>query len=385
VLIILCAEAALRILYPHIIDRSAYQLNTDYLYSIKPGISKEFVREAVNGGDVVVWRANRHSFRGEELESTPDTPIIIVYGDSNIQARFSEIDDTFSGRLQDYLNRDHGVRTQVINAGVVGFGPDQSVIRMSEELTRFSPDVVILHVFADNDFGDLVRNQLFENSEGRLTRREARSDIATAIIAQHRSFRERIAGLLVVRMSRRLLGIDTPTPTEQWDDGEIDKALYRDRILAASRAEYSSYLASGAPAVEDHYDIDIALAPTSTSALAKIALMRAVLREARRVTRLHGAELMILIQPSTVDLTQNLDYLDYSYLEGFPEYRRNRLTSILEEICLQEGITYVNLFPAFLENNPNELFFRGRDNHWSPIGQNLAAQIAAERIAEKLP
>jgi hypothetical protein len=44
----------------------------------------------------------------------------------------------------------------------------------------------------------------------------------------------------------------------------------------------------------------------------------------------------------------------------------------------------MNRFPAFLEKNPNALFFRGGNNHWSVTGQNLAAQIAAKRIAEEL-
>jgi SGNH hydrolase-like domain, acetyltransferase AlgX len=384
VLIMLCAEGALRILYPYMVDRSAYQLNADYLYTVKPGISKEFVREDSNGGNVIVWRTNKDSFRGEELDSSAARPTIIVYGDSNIQARFSESENTFAKKLQSYLQRDHGLSTQVLNAGVVGFGPDQSVIRMSGELARYHPDIVVIHLFADNDFGDLVRNQLFEISSGRLTRRKSREDIASAIISQERSFRERVAGLLIVRMSRELLGINTRAPTERWDDEKIDKARYRDRILAASQAEYFSYLTEGPPSVEDHYDIDIAVNPDSESSQKKIALMRAILREARQVTRANGVELMVVIQPSVVDLTQNLDYLDYSYLDGFPQYRRDRLSSILEEICLLEGISYVNLFSAFLENNPEELFFHSQDNHWNEAGQDLAARRTASHIKEKL-
>jgi hypothetical protein len=384
VLIMLCAEGALRILYPHMIDRSAYQLHDEYLYSIKPGISKEFVREDANGGDVIVWRTNKDSFRGEELDATVALPTIIVYGDSNIQARFSEDGNTFTNKLQRYLQSDHGFSTRVLNAGVVGFGPDQSLIRMTGELARYHPTIVVIHLFADNDFGDLVRNQLFEIADGRLVRRQNREDIASAIIRQERSFRERIAGLLIVRMSQEFLGINTRMPTEKWDDGKIDKARYLERILAASRAEYVSYITGGAPTVEDHYDIDIAVNPDSESSQTKVALMRAILREARRVTVANDVKLLVVIQPSVVDLTRNLDYLDYSYLEPYPNYRRDRLTSIVEDICALEDIPYVNLFSAFSENNPEGLFFRSQDNHWNDAGQDLAAQRTASYIKENL-
>ena len=36
---------------------------------------------------------------------------------------------------------------------VVGYGPDQATLRMNDELPRYQPDVVVLGVFAGNDFG----------------------------------------------------------------------------------------------------------------------------------------------------------------------------------------------------------------------------------------
>jgi hypothetical protein len=86
----------------------------------------------------------------------------MVYGDSNVQARFSSLEDTFSHRLEIGLESRLGTKVDVINAGVIGFGPDQSLLRFIKDADVYRPNVVIFHVFADNDFGDLLRNRLFE-------------------------------------------------------------------------------------------------------------------------------------------------------------------------------------------------------------------------------
>src|SRR5439155_6628510 len=53
-------------------------------------------------------------------------------------------------------------RIEVINAGVDGFGPDQSLLRFEQEVDVYQPDIVVFHIFADNDFGDIIRNRLFD-------------------------------------------------------------------------------------------------------------------------------------------------------------------------------------------------------------------------------
>src|SRR6185295_4536691 len=61
---------------------------------------------------------------------------------------------------------------ETVNAGVVGYGPDQACLRMEAELSRLRPDLVVVAVLAENDYGDLVRNRLFElGPRGELVRR----------------------------------------------------------------------------------------------------------------------------------------------------------------------------------------------------------------------
>ena len=54
---------------------------------------------------------------------------------------------------------DYGV--QVVNAGVAAYGPDQACLALEADLAAgLDPDLVVLCVFAGNDWGDLLRNKL---------------------------------------------------------------------------------------------------------------------------------------------------------------------------------------------------------------------------------
>ena len=80
---------------------------------------------------------NNDSFRGPELNNESEYRII-VYGDSNIQARFSDSANTFTGQLDHYVKKSSFRDYEILNAGVVGFGPDQNLISLNWRQTSIS-------------------------------------------------------------------------------------------------------------------------------------------------------------------------------------------------------------------------------------------------------
>src|SRR6185503_7481910 len=104
---------------------------------------------------------NALGLRGDEPEPTANgRQRIVVYGDSFVEAEFSPLAETFPKRLEARL-RAAGVPLEVLNAGVVGYGPDQVCVRLEKELTQLRPDLLIVALASGNDYGDLVRNKLF--------------------------------------------------------------------------------------------------------------------------------------------------------------------------------------------------------------------------------
>jgi len=78
-----------------------------------------------------------------------------------IQASYSLLPDTYSEKLETKLSQNLKINIEVINAGVNGYGPDQISLRLADELDWLKPDIVIISIFTDNDFGDLLRNNIY--------------------------------------------------------------------------------------------------------------------------------------------------------------------------------------------------------------------------------
>jgi len=178
-IIIVLPEIILRILFPKKAEKittifstinyylsapSFIDFNKDYGYALKAGKEYSFKRNKLNGGDIIISHTNKNSFRGAELKDNPNKRII-VYGDSMIQALFSTLENTFAMKLEKYLSSDGLTDIEVVNAGIMGFGPDQSLIKFKNEADLYHPNLVIFSIFADNDFGDILRNRIFDLDE----------------------------------------------------------------------------------------------------------------------------------------------------------------------------------------------------------------------------
>ena len=377
-------EAGLRIVFPEKLVGSRFQFyrtplqyHPEYIYSLRPNLEWRYERDEINGGDIIPLQTNSRSLRGNELRSDSDVRIL-VFGDSNIEGRFSRLKDTFTSKLESYLNHKQDRDIEVVNAGTRGFGPDQNLIRLSLEVDSLDADMVVFHIFADNDFGDLIRNGLFDVEEGRLTRRylPQRSN------SLQRHISEFTSSLLITHAMKKFLKalsqLNAPT-TDQTAESYVAE------LIALTEAEYAAFKNDGDSPLNrgslstDHYDIDIAIHPASESSEKKIEIMEKIILEVRNLLRLKEIDLLVLIQPSVVDLTNNYE-VGHQYLERYSSYSRERLTSIVADICARLGIAHLNLFPVFLENEPETLFFQAVDDHWNESGQDLAAATAAELI-----
>jgi len=228
---------------------------------------------------------------------------IIVYRDSNVHAHFSERRHTFPVQLSHYLDK-YGVSdVEVINAGVSGFDPDQNLIRFTEEADIYRPALVVFHVFADNDFGDIIRNRLFSlDADGSLMRTNIKLSPPHSQV---------ISGLLTVKAIRKIIRLLAESDDE-----------YIDQLRKLCDTEYSAYKKEGkAPLLTlDYYDIDVALDSERDSSKTKIRLMEEVLKEASNVARKKNIKFLVLIQLSVIDLTVDNFQIGYKYLQKYPNY-----------------------------------------------------------------
>jgi hypothetical protein len=244
---------------------------------------------------------------------------------------------------------------------------------------------VVFHVFADNDFGDILRNRLVTlDARHALTRTEFRGTVDDEL-------QSRLSPLLLRRAAQRvredLDRLDDPTRTGP-RPLEVRQEIAVQGLIEAAEAEFATFTRGGRRVFShfaDHYDIDLALHPTSEAARVKVALMDAVLRKAKRTAADHGTHLLVLIQPSVIDVTEANAFVTAAFLSRYPDYRRDRLSSVVDDLCARAEIDRVNLFPVFTENDPDSLYFVVNDNHWNDRGQDLAARTTADHIQGRLP
>lgn len=354
---------------------SIYDWDTRCLYKPRPNSQKSYRRTPINGGQVNTVSINSQGYRGPELSTGHDRPRVIVYGDSFIEAEYSDFKDTFCEQLRGLVTKSVGKDVEIINAGANGYGPDQALLRMETELSTLRPQVVVLSVFADNDYGDLMRNKLFRLDDGGqlISNEWTRSPHCL-----HPGLRGRYEPTLWKLARLAIRGL-------QSQGGVVESYMERWRLQC--EAEYDEYIIRRNSEVHDlqadHYDADIGLTPDCPSAKYKTQLFGQILQRVIQICRKRDIRLLVMIIPSPADLIENYDFCAIDH-QRYPDYDKHALTNIAEDAARGLQLPYVNLYEPFAQHDPAKLFFRGGDNHWNDAGQKLAAERVAPELQRML-
>ena len=107
--------------------------------------------------------------------------------------------------------------------------------------------------------------------------------------------------------------------------------------------------------------------------------MTAVIGRAKSFADSHGIAFVVLIQPSSRDMTTYTEpnHVDYTEYEA---YKPTNLTDFAEQSARSVGAAFVNLFQPYADNDPDKLFWTDGDTHWNNEGQVLAARVVAEYL-----
>lgn len=143
----------------HPVYPSIYIPDDNLLYKLAPGGKKIFNRTAINGGQKIFLKVSEKGFRGNEFSSKNYKRRIVVYGDSFIESDFSKLKSTFCQQLENKLKDITRKTIEVINAGITGYGPDQSLLKLMQDYNMLKPDFIIFSIYSGNDFGDLMRKK----------------------------------------------------------------------------------------------------------------------------------------------------------------------------------------------------------------------------------
>jgi hypothetical protein len=297
-----------------------FQLDARLLYALVPDARREHRRAAVNGGDRVLYRVNSAGFRGDELVRGRRTIRILLYGDSFIQAEYSELEHTFAERLERRLS------------GGLGTESRSRERRRRGLWTRPDPPqdgagLPALHriwcsaLFAGND-GDLVRNKLY-----RLDGRESRRDTFMVDPELARKLQRSRGEWIVKKIAREALRARLHGG-EPWvlDERAPARRERMESFLAQAAAEYRQYVLEGDNVVRellrDPYNADVSLTPNTDSARYKIVLMDRTLAAMKDLSEEHRTPLAFVLIPHPIDVEGTRAA---RWIARYPDYSAERL------------------------------------------------------------
>jgi hypothetical protein len=356
-----------------------FRLDERRLYTPVPNARREYHRPAINGGDRIDYSFNADAFRGAPLARPKSALRVAVYGDSFIQAEYSSLENSFAEQLGRDLGAKLGVPIEIVNAGVAGYGPDQSLRRMQEEIGWLEPDLLVASIYGGNDFGDLIRNKLYrlgpddtlvENAFVLDDELRVRMELARQEPVLRRALREGVRALRALRAPR-------PASDPRARERKVED------YLRQLQGEYEEFVVQRNDVVHellsDPYNADVTLLPESDSARYKVRMMAAVMKQMGTLADAHRIPLLFVFIPHAIDATE-------AHASGaidvarYPEYRRSRATDELVSIAQRLGRAHVDLFAPFRARGADALYFQDVDDHWNDAGQAYAAEVVADAI-----
>ena len=366
------------------VPASIYEADSTLVYRLVPGGRKTFVHAKVNGAHSIPVVINKEGYRGPLLRAPGSAKRIAMYGDSFIEGEYAVDSLTFPRMLERELSKRQP--TEVVNAGVVGWGPDQAYLRMRQEQPTLKPDVVVLGIFADNDMGDVMRNRLFllgpDSSlvENKVTLHPLLKQTLTS--QAHPTGWRRLH--LVRWIERKTKPFSGSLPATRSRAGEPQFSIpgYAEWAMFNAERQYADLLAHPDTVLDllgDSYDVDVSARPDSPSAKYKVAIMDRLLGRIQQDMASRGVPLVLVNIPSPIDACESYDLkVDPA---KYPQYQRRRISGIVDSLAAKHGIKRLDLWGPFREKDACALYYRGGDLHWKENGQALAARLLADSLA----
>jgi hypothetical protein len=337
-----------------------------------------------SGAPQVVWSFNSQGFRGVELApKSAGARRIAVYGDSFVHARETRLPETFVARLSDELAKD-GRRAETVNAGVIGYGPDQSLLRFESEAEWLAPDVVVLAICTHNDFRELALTQLFRvGPDGALV--EAYSTGDPGYVERHRAYVEKqerqkanTSSFALVRLVKHVLGLAPIGATPEATDTKLLANEIRD--WRASSASFARAGAEPPPDPTTLVDAPPDKAGSIDLARKELALFTRVLARFRDGCAARKVPFVVVAIPCKFDL---VDFASLDLGEPPADYRASTMTDTVARAAKELGIPCLDLYAPFRERGGSAMFLGGSDTHWSPAGQACAAGLLADFLVKQ--
>jgi len=283
---------------------------------------------------------NQRGFRDPDLlqplaiksDSSDACRRIAVLGDSIVMGMAVASSQTIAKQLQAFSKQP----ICGFNFGIQGYGPDQSLRVLEEDVIPNQPDQVVLVLYPENDFSDLIRNRLVLVSDEGELRWNAENIVAQRLP----NFRLLMLGRLA------FTGHFLRAEYEQ----DLDEILFHDRgELLSDR--------------------------TSPAAIDGQRLLRGVLSRFKQQLDRAGIPLLVVVVPGLRAVELAMQEHSGEKDQG-GHFANEQLANL---VVAELGLSTIDLTPKFLVPN-FAAFYDKNDMHLSMIGHQLVAETIAATV-----
>jgi lysophospholipase L1-like esterase len=345
----------------------------------RPGVVADYVRE---GAGHVSFNAVGFRDVDHARVKPPDTYRIAVFGDSMVEAREVQLEETFWKRLESLLSGHaavSGKRVEVLNFAVNGYGTAQSYLALRDCALDYRPDLVLL---------GFVTNTDIEENSAKLNSHRFRPYFAMIDGHLRQTYSPGDDPIFMQRLYRESVRLNFLDRLRSYQLAREIKVAVRSQLRRPRRARRRPEAALGISA-------GIYPAPQRKEWQDAWAITERLLLEIDRASRESGAEFVLAILPNPIQVTadsaaqqrvcRGLGVTDLRY----PDRRLDSFARARGIRC----IPLVDMFAQHIHNHGEDVYFANPGSpllHFTKVGhelvaQHLAAELAAQRAGMPAP
>jgi len=330
-------------------------------------------------------------------DKPPDTFRILLLGDSYVEGLRVPLEQTFGKTLEAELNASApaGLRYEVVNAGVSGWGTDQQLLWLRSEGVNYQPDLVLLGFFPGNDFQNIsealevanmgrVQKPFFQRTADGLALRYHPFDPAAVPQPPPAGRAEIVPTAAAQRLAGRRAWLSRHSVLYRFTATTLDEAAPGLALRLAGWGWIDAPLATAAAAMGPDYTpvaygiYHQPLEPEWTEAIALAGDLVAALRDE---TAALGSKLAVVSLPAPEQVNperwQRI-VQRYTPMQS-SQWDLEQPSRAAQQVAQQVGVPFFDLLPIFqAAAASSEPLHLRVDGHWTPAGERLAGEATAD-------